>query len=204
MQTTSASPSSHLLRNLTAVAAFVGFGVLAVVALGQRCALHRMENRVAVLEQQNLRLLASVQTLEATAAEADQAEIEDPFEASSGDDRDILRPSFGSVNAHDILMPSFGSEEADDSEDSASTDDEMEDLVATGEALYVHGEYDAAARVVEPATRVEATATRAWRVLGACACFQHDAKNAKRANAKLDAKNQKFVTYVCAKNDITL
>jgi hypothetical protein len=165
MLTLPESTSSLLSRKLATAVALVGFGVLSLTTLAQRRVVDRLEQRVAVLEQQNLRLTTSVQALEAQASEAqDQDDVDAPDTA----------------------------------------DDDMEDLVTTARELYVRGEYEVAAAVVEPATRVEATADRAWRIIGASSCFEHDGRNAKRASERLDENGRQFVAYVCARNDIKL
>lgn len=178
MQNLPESTSCHLTRNLVTAVALVGFCVLSLATLNQRHAVDGLETRIAVLEQQNLRLTTSVQALE-------EAAREDQDEAGTSD----------------LIDPFAGD---DTSADEASSDDDVEELVNTAQELYVQGQYEIAAAVVEPATRVAETADRAWRILGATNCFMHDGKNAARALAKLDSKGQAFVRYVCEKNDIKL
>ncbi len=176
MQNLPESASCHLTRNLVTAVALVGFGVLSLATLGQRRAVDRLETRIAVLEQQNLRLTTSVQALEEAARDEQAQEAMDPFETSADDDSD----------------------------DATSSDDDMDELVTTAQQLYVEGQYELAAAVVEPATRVEKTAGSAWRIIGATSCFTHDARNAARARTKLDVNGQAFISYVCSRNDIKL
>lgn len=174
MQTLPESATCHLTRNLVTAVALVGFGVLSLAMLDQRRAVDRLATRISVLEQQNLHLTTAVQALEEAARADRDGEVAEAF---SDDDA---------------------------SADEAATDDDVEELVNTAQELYVQGQYEIAAAVVEPATRVAATADRAWRILGATHCFLHDEENAARARAKLDAKGQAFVRYVCERNGIKL
>lgn len=100
--------------------------------------------------------------------------------------------------ANPLVLPGEAAHAAVDS------DGDMEALLHTARELYINGEYEAAAEVVEPATRVASTANRAWRILGAAACFEKDGHVASRARQHLDEAGRKFVSYVCARNDVSI
>jgi hypothetical protein len=67
---------------------------------------------------------------------------------------------------------------------------------------YVHGEYARAIELAKPLTDSEPA--RAWRLIGASACFEKDRAAAGRAYAELDETGRRFLKYVCSRNSIRL
>jgi hypothetical protein len=51
---------------------------------------------------------------------------------------------------------------------------------------------------------IESQPDRGWRIVGASACFLKDRANALRAYKRLDVRGREFLTYVCARNRISL
>jgi hypothetical protein len=74
--------------------------------------------------------------------------------------------------------------------------------IALAQTFYVNGEYDSARRVAELCTTT--LPTRAYRVIGAAACSQHDLSGAKLAYRHLDAASRQYLLYVCHRNEVTL
>jgi hypothetical protein len=89
--------------------------------------------------------------------------------------------------------------------DDADADDEIpsaeEDLLRAAQDLYIHGEYHEA---IATARRVVSTEPKAWRVIGASACFLHDRGGAKAAYAQVDNSGQQFIRYVCQRKGLSL
>ena len=66
---------------------------------------------------------------------------------------------------------------------------------------YVHGHYKEA---IAKARTITPTEPKAWRIVGASACFLSDKEVAKEALSHLDAPGKQFLTYVCSRNKIAL
>jgi RNA polymerase sigma factor (sigma-70 family) len=77
------------------------------------------------------------------------------------------------------------------------------ELKAAQEA-YLAGRYPEAIGHAQAALADGEPALPAWRVIGASSCFLGDAAGAVEARDHLDPPGQKFVTYVCGRNDVTL
>ncbi|MDB4969344.1 MAG: hypothetical protein JWN44_5033 [Myxococcales bacterium] len=76
------------------------------------------------------------------------------------------------------------------------------DTLQRAQDAYVHGEYEQAIDLAHEALPDDPQ--KAWRVIGASSCFQHDADGAESAWSALDDHGKRFIEYVCKRNDVTL
>ena len=65
---------------------------------------------------------------------------------------------------------------------------------------YVNGNYQNAITLAR--TAVNDSPVRAWRIMGAAACVQKDAKLATDAFRHLDAAGRQYLVYVCQRNGL--
>jgi hypothetical protein len=96
--------------------------------------------------------------------------------------------------------------DADDDQDcdqvTVEPDDSPEALYQRAQDAYVHGKYQDAIDLSEHL--VDAQPGRAYRIIGASACFLRDKAAALKAWRHLDGTGKQFLGYVCSRNDITL
>lgn len=87
----------------------------------------------------------------------------------------------------------------------AATDDPPAtgDVLDQAQEAYLQGRYADAIRLGRQATGGD-DAAKAWRIVGAASCFLHDAAGATEAWQHLSVPAQKFIEYVCKRNDVVV
>ena len=68
---------------------------------------------------------------------------------------------------------------------------------------YVHGNYQAASDKAKKGNHGSCT-NKAWRIIGASACFQKNHDEAAKAWNKLGNIDRQFIKYVCDRNRIKI
>jgi hypothetical protein len=95
-------------------------------------------------------------------------------------------------------------DEADDQDNDqvTVTADDEDALYQRAQDAYVHGQYKDAIDLSE--SFIDTQPGRAWRIIGASACFLRDKPTALKAFHHLDSTGHQFLGYVCSRSNITL
>src|SRR5262249_42945953 len=76
--------------------------------------------------------------------------------------------------------------------------EEAEGLLQEAQGKYVNGDFAGAMRLAQRVTAAgQASATRAWRIIGASACNTPDLKMIHAAYQHIDISSRQYVLYVC-------
>jgi hypothetical protein len=106
------------------------------------------------------------------------------------------------IGGHSAAPPSLVATPAPQPAQSAAAP--TDDALQRAQDAYIHGEYDDAIELAQKAKATGEDSSKAWRIIGAASCFKQDAVGASEAWNAVDPPAQKFIEYVCKRNDVTL